>query len=976
MHSIEHIKQNLPIPDILPESRDKQTIKCPLPGHRDRTPSFHHYPETNSFYCFGCGRGGSVIDLLIYLNGWTLAEAIQHGKEKLGISDREMSAEEITHQERLRLREEILGRVTQLCYRKLWKAKEIRLTSQAKQYLTGRGWSEELLKAQNIGFIDVAAIRKSGKISDGDLELAGLLVRGKDDQLFPLASSPRIWFPIFHRQRVVYGVCGKFLDNDKEPDKKYKNLASGPLGIGSRQFLYNINAAYKKEEVFICEGIPDTLTALTLGLNAVGTLGAGNIPDAGLFKHFNRIFIIPDNDENENGYWAAIEAAMKIYKKLCTGDVFILQLPKQAWQKNKQEQFHQAQGEARLDFRRPSPKAEDFGGLQSVKDLNDWFKLGYTRDDFSALIRKAEPILDHYIGRLAGYNASAQYVEKQLDEYVYPLISTRGPIVQKQYIDQLAKPKNKGGLGIGKTISREKLNEIAKSEKRTANSESTACQRVDHLRRERRGMNEYELSQRVSEVILEDLKQSSTLYTDEISGKSYVFKDKMLIEISRDSRLFRHLLYEYGINPSDRLFNHLTNELQIHAETKGEKAEIHIFCHYNPRSFTLYICANPGQMYRITEDRIDMVDNGEDGVLLLPEPYSAPLEIADELEEGLYERIILDPLIFVQNNLTADDKRLLLDMAIRMVFFKSVMPTRIIPALIGQKGSKKSSTWRKMMKLFFGPKADIFQLPKNEEDFITLMVNHSVVVLDQVDQHKKWLNDCLAILATGGIHTRRELYTTIGLKEAPLNAFVFLASREPHFKRDDVAERLLLLKVDRLEDEKLHPEHEVNREVNENRAKLWRALLERLQEMIRALKLADTFDPGEFDHPFRMADFGSFILKWGKLKNRETEVREILARLSREQLKFTTEDDILYSLFLEWIERDGKEGKVFKGPEMHLDFMQIAEEQKMNFPFPNSRSFGRHFARLIPFLKHEFAVDVSEKGHVKEYLFHKKGTIS
>jgi len=114
MHSIEHIKQNLVISDILPELHEKQTIHCPLPGHRDRTPSFRYYPETNSFFCFGCGRGGSVIDLLIYLNGWTLAEAYQHGKEKLGIPDREMSAEEITHQERLRLREEILARVTQL----------------------------------------------------------------------------------------------------------------------------------------------------------------------------------------------------------------------------------------------------------------------------------------------------------------------------------------------------------------------------------------------------------------------------------------------------------------------------------------------------------------------------------------------------------------------------------------------------------------------------------------------------------------------------------------------------------------------------------------------------------------------------------------------------------------------------------------------------------------------------------------------
>lgn len=36
---------------------------CPLPDHEDRTPSFTVYPETNSWYCFGCCRGGDVIDL-------------------------------------------------------------------------------------------------------------------------------------------------------------------------------------------------------------------------------------------------------------------------------------------------------------------------------------------------------------------------------------------------------------------------------------------------------------------------------------------------------------------------------------------------------------------------------------------------------------------------------------------------------------------------------------------------------------------------------------------------------------------------------------------------------------------------------------------------------------------------------------------------------------------------------------------------
>ena len=45
-------------------------ISCPLPDHDDRTPSCKVYNEPDGgWFCFGCGRGGTVYDLAALLWG-------------------------------------------------------------------------------------------------------------------------------------------------------------------------------------------------------------------------------------------------------------------------------------------------------------------------------------------------------------------------------------------------------------------------------------------------------------------------------------------------------------------------------------------------------------------------------------------------------------------------------------------------------------------------------------------------------------------------------------------------------------------------------------------------------------------------------------------------------------------------------------------------------------------------------------------
>lgn len=49
---------------------------CPL--HQEKHPSFHIYPQSNSFYCFGCNQGGDVIDFVRLLHDYSFKEAVNY----------------------------------------------------------------------------------------------------------------------------------------------------------------------------------------------------------------------------------------------------------------------------------------------------------------------------------------------------------------------------------------------------------------------------------------------------------------------------------------------------------------------------------------------------------------------------------------------------------------------------------------------------------------------------------------------------------------------------------------------------------------------------------------------------------------------------------------------------------------------------------------------------------------------------------
>ena len=93
---LDEIKRRLPVdgyvarcaPAVAYDDRRGGTrwTRCPFPDHPERTPSFKVEPATGLWFCFGCRRGGSVVDFHMRWHGVSLRDAIAELSWEAGIT--------------------------------------------------------------------------------------------------------------------------------------------------------------------------------------------------------------------------------------------------------------------------------------------------------------------------------------------------------------------------------------------------------------------------------------------------------------------------------------------------------------------------------------------------------------------------------------------------------------------------------------------------------------------------------------------------------------------------------------------------------------------------------------------------------------------------------------------------------------------------------------------------------------------------
>ena len=267
---------------------------CPF--HGEKTASFNLYPETNSFYCFGCGAGGDVITFVKRIENLDYIDAIKFLADRSGMKMPE-NRKENDQTSRLRMRILEANREAARIYHGALYRPEGRV---ALDYYHSRGYTDATIKHFGLGFAPPGwdylrdALRAKG-FKDEELVAAFLTARGRNGGTYDVFRN-RVMIPIIDIRGNVVGFGGRVLDDSKP---KYINT-EGTLAFSKSHNLFALNFAKNAgRELNLCEGYMDVIAMHQAGFtNTVAALGT-SFPEEQMqliARYADRINLIFDAD--------------------------------------------------------------------------------------------------------------------------------------------------------------------------------------------------------------------------------------------------------------------------------------------------------------------------------------------------------------------------------------------------------------------------------------------------------------------------------------------------------------------------------------------------------------------------------------------------------------------------------------------------------------------------------------------------------
>lgn len=300
---IQELQERIDIEDVISSyvnlKRRGKTLVGLCPFHNEKTPSFTVYPESRSFYCFGCGAGGDVISFVRRMDNLDYVEAVKSLAQAAGMSMPEDGYDDTMAKRRMRLL--AANREAARFFNTCLNAPENRF---ALDYFLKRGLAPSTIRRFGLGYAPdswhtLTEHLHSKGFTYEEMVLANLARRsdknGKSNYYDNFRN--RVMFPIIDLRGNVIAFGGRVMDDSKP---KYINTSDTPVykksnGVFALNFAKNAN----ENKLLLVEGYMDVIALHQAGFtNAIACLGTAFTSEQAnlLSRYAEEIIICYDND--------------------------------------------------------------------------------------------------------------------------------------------------------------------------------------------------------------------------------------------------------------------------------------------------------------------------------------------------------------------------------------------------------------------------------------------------------------------------------------------------------------------------------------------------------------------------------------------------------------------------------------------------------------------------------------------------------
>ena len=478
----------------------------------------------------------------------------------------------------------------------------------------------------------------------------------------------------------------------------------------------------------------------------------------------------------------------------------------------------------------------------------------------------------------------------------------------------------------------------------------------------------YILKSAVTDLLLSEIQEKGTIYFSNNCYYLFMKNEKLIIQVTEDSRSLKNYLTKNGINAAEGLYRYVLQELIAYCFDNAKNVDIHRFAYFDKENFVLYLYRTLTSLLKIDENSITEVDNGYNEVLFTEIPEYKPFKIVDvDINEDYFKEYFLDEIITLDKANGSMDYKKLIEIWFYSLFFESIMPTKPLLAFIGEKGSGKTSVIRRMGKILYGKKFNVSPFTSDYKDINAMITNNHLLAIDNLDSPTTNINDTLARVATGQVIKVRDYYTTNKQVDFEVHCYIALTSMKPHFTRDDVADRLICIFLHRFED--FGSENKQIDCTDKNRDRIMSYVLLRLQRIIKKLKENNN---KFFKTKSRMGDFAEFALKIAENEEEQESLLKQFEALSRQQSDFATKEDIIYLILNEIVGKQSNKKEEYSSTELYKRFKDCAVELGLerNFDkiYSSPKSVTTHLMNIQSNVSDNIIIN-RRKGHANQYFY-------